>query len=241
MSDSRAAILSRIRSGRAGQPESPAAPPVAPVPAGVPKRTALVDRFVQEAEGVGAVVHRATRDGAIDLVGRLLVDAGVRRLVSWEPDDLPIPEALDAAVDRGIQLVEPSLPDGVEPLDRDWTTMAAADAGLTGAAGGLADTGTVILRSGLGRARLTWLLPPLHLVLLHAPFIYPTLPAFISARGELVGRSSHVAFVTGPSRTADIEQTLTIGVHGPKVVQIVLVERDREPAPESVAGDRIDG
>ncbi|HAK55812.1 MAG TPA: hypothetical protein DCP38_10075, partial [Acidobacteria bacterium] len=49
---------------------------------------------------------------------------------------------------------------------------------------------------------------------------------------------------TGPSRTADIEQTLTTGVHGPKVVHIVLVERgerEREPVVESVAGDGVDG
>jgi L-lactate dehydrogenase complex protein LldG len=68
-----------------------------------------------------------------------------------------------------------------------------------------------------------WLLPPLHVVVLPSPFLYPTLSAFVMAH-DLVGHSSHVALVTGPSRTADIEQTLTIGVHGPKQVHIVLLD-----------------
>ena len=241
MRDSRTAILERIRSGRSGAPVQSVPVPVSLSPRPAMEPSVVVDQFVREAEAVGAIVHRTDgRDIAVESVLGILADAGVNRFVSWEPADLPIPELVEAVIDRGIRLVEaPSLAASKE-LVRDWTAVAGAEAGLTGAVGGLADTGTVILRSGPGRARLAWLLPPLHVVVLHSPFIYPTLQAFMGARGEMVGRSSHVAFVTGPSRTADIEQTLTIGVHGPKEVRIVLVDHDRDTPAVGGARARAD-
>lgn len=230
MSDSRTAILGRIRAGLAGgvplaaaAATAPSLPP--PVVADQADRASLADRFADEAEQAGAVVHRAGGlDAAVEAVLGVLVTARVSRLAAWEEADLPVPQLLDAVGDRGIQVIEPAVPSDTGDLDRDWSALAEADAGLTGAAGGLADTGTVVLRSGPGRARLVWLLPPLHVVVLPSPFLYPTLSAFVMARGDLVGHSSHVALVTGPSRTADIEQTLTIGVHGPKQVHIVLLD-----------------
>ena len=225
MSASRAAILERIRAGLAGGVPLAAAtvPPLSPPDGADGAR--LAERFADEATQAGAVVHRVgDGDAAIEAVVGVLVAAGVSRLAAWEGDDLPVPQLLDAVVDRGIQVVAPSEPSDTRELDRDWSGVAGADAGLTGAAAGLADTGTVVLRSGSGRPRLVWLLPPLHLVVLPSPFLYPTLGAFVAARGNLVDRCSHVALVTGPSRTADIEQTLTIGVHGPKQVHIVLID-----------------
>ena len=73
------------------------------------------------------------------------------------------------------------------------------------------------------------------MVVLHSSLVHPTLSVFMGECDELVRCSSHVAFVTGPSRTADIEQTLTIGVHGPKEVHILLVDHDCNPIEESEA------
>ena len=234
MNESRGAILERIRSGRLGvSVESRPAPPM-PIPTKDSSR--LLDRFVQEAEAVGVIVHRSDRcDLSVEIVLRVLGDAGVKRLISWEPNDLPISELMKAAVDDGVQLVDPPTPANAETLSREWAAMATADAGLTGAVGGLADTGTIVLCSGPGRPRLAWLLPPLHVVVLHSSLVHPTLSVFMGECGELVRCSSHVAFVTGPSRTADIEQTLTIGVHGPKEVHILLVDHDCNPIEESEA------
>jgi len=234
MNESRGAILERIRSGRLGAPVQSRLDPPTLIP--TKDSSSLHDRFVQEAEAVGAIVHRSDRrDLTVETVLRILGDAGVKRLISWEPNDLPISELMKAVVDDGVQLVDPPTPANAETLSREWTAMATADAGLTGAVGGLADTGTIVLRSGPGRPRLTWLLPPLHVVVLHSSFVHPTLSAFMGECGELVRCSSHVAFVTGPSRTADIEQTLTIGVHGPKEVHILLVDHDCKSIEESEA------
>ena len=142
---------------------------------------------------MGAIVHRSDRrELSVEIVLRVLGDAGVNRLISWEPNDLPIPEVTKAAVGNGVQLVSPPTPAKAKTISREWAAMATADAGLTGAVGGLADTGTVVLCSGPGRPRLTWLLPPLHVVVLHSSLVHPTLSAFMGECGELVRCSSHV-------------------------------------------------
>ncbi len=240
MNESRGAILERVRSGRLGAPVE--SRPVLPTPIPTKDSSSLLDRFVQEAETVGAIVHRSDRrELSVEIVLRVLGDAGVNRLISWEPNDLPIPELTKAVVDNGVQLVSPPTPAKAKTISREWAAMATADAGLTGAVGGLADTGTIVLCSGPGRPRLTWLLPPLHVVVLHSSLVHPTLSAFMEECGELFRCSSHVAFVTGPSRTADIEQTLTIGVHGPKEVHILLVDHDCNPIKESEAAQAATG
>ena len=82
--------------------------------------------------------------------------------------------------------------------------------------------------SGPDRPRLAWLLPARHVALVQVDDVLPDMATFFAdpARATLE-RIAHLAFVTGPSRTADIELTLTRGVHGPKAVDIVLVARDQ--------------
>ena len=86
---------------------------------------------------------------------------------------------------------------------------------------GLADTGSVVLASGPGEPRARSLLPDVHVSLLREDRILPTLATlFAVLDGEL---PSALAIVSGPSRSADIEQRLTVGVHGPGEVHVVLV------------------
>jgi L-lactate dehydrogenase complex protein LldG len=88
------------------------------------------------------------------------------------------------------------------------------------AAYGLADTGSVVLAAGPDEPRARSLLPPVHVTVLDAERILPGLSElFRELGGEL---PSSLAIVTGPSRSADIEQKLVIGVHGPGEVHIVV-------------------
>ena len=94
------------------------------------------------------------------------------------------------------------------------------EVGVSRAAYGLADTGSVVLAAGPDEPRARSLLPPIHITLLDAGRIVPGLPElFRELGGEL---PSALAIVTGPSRSADIEQKLVIGVHGPGEVHIVI-------------------
>jgi L-lactate dehydrogenase complex protein LldG len=95
------------------------------------------------------------------------------------------------------------------------------EVGVSRAVYGLADTGSVVLAAGPDEPRARSLLPPVHVTLLDANRILPGLPELFAALdGEL---PSALAIVTGPSRSADIEQRLVIGVHGPGEVHIVVV------------------
>jgi L-lactate dehydrogenase complex protein LldG len=94
-------------------------------------------------------------------------------------------------------------------------------AGVSEAAWGIAETGSVVLRSSAEEPRARSLLPEVHVSLLAESRILPDLTAlFERLEGDL---PSALAIVTGPSRTADIEQTLIVGVHGPGEVHVVLL------------------
>ncbi|MFH0960872.1 MAG: LUD domain-containing protein [Pseudomonadota bacterium] len=87
---------------------------------------------------------------------------------------------------------------------------------------GIAETGSIVVTSANDRSVQASLLPASHIAILSADNIFPTLDDFFNEIG--VAPPSNITFITGPSRTADIELTLTIGVHGPAKVSIVLVK-----------------
>ena len=91
--------------------------------------------------------------------------------------------------------------------------------GLTGCAAGIANTGTILLLDE-GETLKASLLPEVHLVVLRASQLVADLPEALAAARN----ASNAVLVTGPSRTADIEMTLTIGVHGPKEIIVFLVD-----------------
>ncbi len=112
---------------------------------------------------------------------------------------------------------------GAQNLPPEFTAIREPDPsiriGLTECAAGIANTGTVLLL-GEGETLKASLLPETHLVLLPTSLLVRDLP-------EALARARHAAnavLVTGPSRTADIEMTLTIGVHGPKEIIVFLVD-----------------
>jgi L-lactate dehydrogenase complex protein LldG len=95
------------------------------------------------------------------------------------------------------------------------------DAGVSEAIYGLADTGSVVLAASPEEPRARSLLPFVHVSLLREERILPGLPELFEAVGGDL--PSALAIVTGPSRSADIEQTLVVGVHGPGEVHVVLL------------------
>lgn len=113
-----------------------------------------------------------------------------------------------------------------------------ADIGISGANVAIADSGTLVIVSNEGNGRLVTTLPPVHIALLGIEKIVPSLED-ATAILQVLPRSgtgqkitSYVSFVTGPSRSADIELTLTVGVHGPKELHIVLLDNGRWAARE---------
>lgn len=107
---------------------------------------------------------------------------------------------------------------------RDY--VAQVDMGITYAEMGLAETGTVVLWNGGGRGRLVSVLPPVYVAILSENTIYRRLTEGVTAVHEHVsnGLPACINFITGPSRTGDIEMELAFGVHGPGKVHVILLK-----------------
>ena len=100
---------------------------------------------------------------------------------------------------------------------------AAAGVGITSADYALADTGTLVLLASPREARLISLLPPAHIAVLPKDRILTGLDELFSLLPLPAGQTSSMVLITGPSRTADIEQILVRGVHGPGKITVIVV------------------
>ena len=212
----REAFLDRLRA-RMGEPPENLAHPL-PADRGVPRPgyapTAAgdeVDRLREVAAAKGWQV-RAGGDALEATLTELIARHDVRRAVcTAEPAAATAARLLVAA--------------GVEVLPFDGPANAArADLGVTGAAYAIAATGTVVLSSGAAGGRAAALVPPVHLALVDAADVVATPADIWRQLPERFpdGLPSQLVFASGPSRSADIEFTLTVGVHGPKAVWMAI-------------------
>jgi L-lactate dehydrogenase complex protein LldG len=96
------------------------------------------------------------------------------------------------------------------------------DVGITNAQAAIAETGTLVLDSAAEQNRLVSLVPPVHIAILYASRIFATLGETLAALQSGDELSPAITFITGPSRTADIELTLAIGVHGPQELYVII-------------------
>jgi L-lactate dehydrogenase complex protein LldG len=111
-------------------------------------------------------------------------------------------------------------------LNVDAPGLFDCDIGITGAQWGAAETGTLVLETDLERNRIASLVPPVHVALLPSARVRQNLGEVFQTLDALGrdGLSRTVTFITGPSRTSDIELTLAIGVHGPAVLYVIIIE-----------------
>jgi len=98
------------------------------------------------------------------------------------------------------------------------------DVGISMAQAAIAETGTLVLEAETERHRLVSLLPPVHIAIVYSRDMVLTIGDALSRFRERKQMSRAITFITGPSRTADIELTLTVGVHGPKELYVIVVD-----------------
>ena len=213
---SREAILSRIKAALAD--EAPREEPPVPElwPRTNPANADLVKRFVEEIEAVaGEVIRCGSMDDARAKLAALLEELDCDQLGCT---DNPLCRELTSGMD-GAQLELGHC----EPTSQELGRLAA---GLVAADTLLADTGTCMVACPTPHERMMCYLPPVCIVIAktdqlveHMPEAWDTIAPRIAdpdLRGEFV-------FITGPSRTADIEKILILGVHGPKRLIVLFV------------------
>jgi L-lactate dehydrogenase complex protein LldG len=213
---SRDAILNRIRTSLASDPPVER-PPVPEVWARQnPTTEEMTERFAKELTAVHGEVHRvASMDEARQKLAELLQELEATTLGSI---DRPLCRDLVAGLDT-VKVVWPTPEDNAP-------SMANLSAGLVEADCLLADTGSSMVDCGTAQERLMCYLPPACFVIATTDRLAEHLPA---AWGEIARRVADPAargefvFITGPSRTADIEKILILGVHGPKRLIVLLV------------------
>ncbi|HTU99529.1 MAG TPA: lactate utilization protein [Luteitalea sp.] len=201
--------------------------PTVPMPATLDEAIA---QFTVACEAVGGRVSRVTTsDEAAALALGYLESPEWRRTgddlpayVAWDEAHLPLPGVIAGLAHRTTRLEAQVSRDAAARTD-DCDRLDRAIVGITGAHAALVDTGSVALVHGGGRPRLASVLPPVHIALVPVSLLHMTLGALMAAQPDLLRGAANVVLVTGPSRTADIEMTLTRGVHGPRLVHVVFV------------------
>jgi L-lactate dehydrogenase complex protein LldG len=176
----------------------------------------MYEQFKARAEGVGAEVHRCgTREEAIGFIGDFLLTEGVTASSTAVWADGPFLRGIDRA---GLSA---SIPGLCFAVSRE--TAAAARIGISEADWAVTDTGSLVADQSAVEQRLASTLPPIHLALVATDRILADKSAVFRRISPATSR--YIAFITGPSRTADIERVLTIGVHGPKRLVILFVDQ----------------
>jgi L-lactate dehydrogenase complex protein LldG len=233
-------ILGRLRAARtdAGLPPAAAA---SSAPAEAAPRPAAAEFFAAKAwppaerlarlrrcmEAVKTEFVEATAATWPAAVKDLLRAAGARSLMAGAGSPLAAPLAAAGAGGDLPSLVLYDRP--VEELKA--SLFSTVDAGITCCLGGIAETGGLVLCPSPAEPRLLSLVPPIHLVLLDPARLWDTLWQAVRELGWARSIPRNALVISGPSKTADIEQTLAYGVHGPKRLVVVLVPGGPTPGP----------
>ncbi len=187
--------------------------------------SAILARFVTHAQQVGAVVQEvADLQQAGSSIVALAKTKGVRLCQTTDPDLAKALNLEGAVAEAGIGLVAGPSPE----------TILTTGIGISRAALGVAETGSLLVHLDAVDERLLTMLPEIHVALLHRDAIVDSLEEgllltrYLVLKSSAQGRSSYISWITGPSRTADIERVLTIGVHGPKELHIFLLPPSAE-------------
>jgi L-lactate dehydrogenase complex protein LldG len=200
-------------------------------------RDAIVNEFAERVAEYRATVHRVGENEIAEVVERIAAEANARRI--GIPADLPegwrpaapaaartradAGEAADGADRRSFELVvDDSLP--VPELDR-------LDGALTGCALGVAQVGAFVLDGGVGQGRRALsLVPDLHICVVREDQVVGLVPEAIRRLEESVAARRPLTFVAGPSATSDIELDRVEGVHGPRVLHVIVARASAAPA-----------
>jgi len=212
----RSEFLARVKIAQSAAilPDHPAEDPGGLVPE-LPE-VDLVERFVEVAGKMAAEVHTEPVDQVIHGV---IERYGIDNYMSWDADRIDGLDRLPDALHRIIT----ETPRGSEARTEHNAGYMDCQLGITGAEAAFAETGTIVVRSGPGQPRMASLVPLVHVAVLRRERIFRSASHWAADPSARMGDGSNVVFITGPSKTADIESIVTLGVHGPKHLHIALV------------------
>jgi len=168
----------------------------------------VIEQFLEKVAEYRAIVHHVAAADLPEKIASCLSSRGVTKLVV--PADLP-----DAWIPSGVHLLRDP---GLSHADLD-----ASDGVLTGCVLGIAQTGTIVLDGGEGQGRRALsLLPDYHLCIVRADQVVNLVPEAVDRLGPISTRPQ--TWISGPSATSDIELSRVEGVHGPRTLEVIVVD-----------------
>lgn len=166
--------------------------------------------FLEEVRKLSGVAQQLSPDSVSDALKSLVAEQNIRKATVWNTPTLRQLQITNLLASLGVELVSPTA---------DKHEMALCDLGITEADYLLPETGTLVLTSSVEKPRAVSLLPRIHLAIVRPEMLRPDLhQVFAEAKDR-----NYLVFITGPSRTADIELTVTLGVHGPKSLHVWML------------------
>jgi L-lactate dehydrogenase complex protein LldG len=212
MSGAREAVLARVRAALGPAVEVPEVPRAYRVAGalGAGGDSVAVDRFCERVADYRATVSRVRGD---ELPGALMAACAQR-----EARRIAVPAQAPPWTVDGIELVRDEPPLSPRQLD-------ALDGVLSGCALAIAETGTIVLDGvgASGRRALT-LVPDYHLCVVRSVDIVPSVPDGVAALARVAAEGRPITFISGPSATSDIELDRVEGVHGPRTLDVFVVD-----------------
>jgi L-lactate dehydrogenase complex protein LldG len=218
------AIVARVKNALAsGAPAPNHAAPQQPSPQPDGHRAELVSRFARELEAVGArTIGPVAPEQLADRVGAIVRERGVKSIAVGEGVVVDLGQVGNTLSESGIEVIRTGSVDGSTRPDLR-KQLAQVDAGLAEADYAIASTGTLAVLSDESRPSSLTLLPPASFVVVRIDRMKPDLASALTALGCAALESHRLTLITGPSRTADIEKRIVMGVHGPKSLDVIVV------------------
>ena len=171
---------------------------------------AEIETFLNEIKKLSGVGRNLLPSEIDSELKALIQEQNIRRATVWETPRLKLLGIAETLNALGVELVSPNA---------DKYEMATCDLGVTEAEYLLPETGTLVLQSSAGKPRAVSLLPRVHLAIVRPEMLRADMHQVFAEAKE----RHYLVFITGPSRTADIELTVTLGVHGPRNLYVWMM------------------
>jgi len=170
-----------------------------------------IESFLSELKKLSGVGQRLSPHGTAEALKALVSEHNIQKATVWDTLCLKQLGVANALRSLGVELVSPNA---------NKHDMALCDLGVTEADYLLPETGTLVLRSSFEKPRGVSLLPRIHLAIVRPEMLRADMHQVFAEAKD----SHYLVFITGPSRTADIELTVTLGVHGPRNLYVWMME-----------------
>ena len=169
-----------------------------------------IERFLSEVNKLSGKAERLEQANIHSARQSLIAEQNIRKVAVWNTPRLNQLQITNSLSSLGVELISPN---------SDKHTIAQCDLGITEADYLLPETGTLVLLSSAEKPRAVSLAPRVHLAIVNPSMLRADMPQVFAEAKD----SNYLVFITGPSRTADIELTVTLGVHGPKNLYVWML------------------